>query len=224
MKTDLLSVLEAACVAGAISLVGCGSDMAKSPGEEAGCPGKGAGCPAVDAGCPGKGAGCPAVDAGCPGKDAGCPATAGTDADAQTPPTGDETAMSAWLAEGDYNAWACESAPHAARSPSPHGINRICSNDALSTHGKGEYPVGAAGVKELYDAAGKKIVGHAVYLKVTKGKGEAWYWFEKTDANGLIANGLGDSGTPKTVCVGCHAGTGSDADHAGHDFVYTQVK
>jgi hypothetical protein len=209
MKTDLLSVLEAACVVGAIALVGCSSDSASSPAGQAGCP-------AEDAGCPGK-------DAGCPGAEAGCPAAAATPGDAQTPPTGEEAAITAWLAKGDYKTWNCEAAPHDGRAPSPHGKNRICSNTVLSAHGSGEFPVGAAGVKELYDAAGTNIVGYATYRKMTAGGGDAWYWFE-TMGGSVVVNGLGTSGTAKTVCVGCHAGAGSDATHSGHDQVYTQVK
>lgn len=208
MKTDLLSVLEAACVAGVIALVGCGSDSSRSPdGQSLGAE---------------TGAGGPGVEAGCPGQEAGCPASA--PADAQTPPIGAESAISAWLAKGDYKAWKCEPAPHDARPPGAHGKNRICSNALLSAHGAGEYPVGAAGVKELYDAAGVNIVGYAMYRKVAMGGGEAWYWFEKIQSGSLVANGLGTSGTPKTVCAGCHEDAGSDPSLSGHDFVYTQVK
>jgi len=165
---------------------------------------------------------------GCSSSSDGTPASA-TDAvltpsDVQTPPTGSDADISAWLAKGDYKTWKCEPAPHDARRPSPHGKNRICSNDVLSAHGAGEFPVGAAGVKELYDSTGTKVVGHAMYRKLAVGGGEAWYWFEKTDADGVVANGAGTAGTPKTVCVGCHEGAGSDATHSGHDQVYTQVK
>lgn len=211
MKTNLLSVIEAACVAGAIALVGCSSSTAASPSPAAGCPATDAGCPASDAGCPGKEAGCPAAPASTPG-------------DATTPPTGTEAEVSAWLAKGEYKAWKCETAPHAARSPSPHGMNRICSNPTLSSHGTGEFPTGSAGVKEIYDQAGTKVVGYAMYRKLATGGGDAWYWFEMTEKDGLIANGPGTTGVPKTLCVGCHGGAGSDASHSGHDQVYTQVK
>jgi len=142
---------------------------------------------------------------------------------AQTPPIGTQAQVEAWLAEGSYKSWKCEPAPHAARSPSPHGINRICSNDTLSAHGSGEFPTGSAGVKELYDSAGTKIIGYATYLKTGPGGGESWHWYETINGS-LVANGPGTSGTPKDVCVACHAAAGSDADHSGHDFVYTQVK
>ena len=64
---------------------------------------------------------------------------------AQLPPLG-RVAVEAWIASGAYRAWHCETAPHPARMPSPHGVNRICSNDALSATASGEYPVGAAAV------------------------------------------------------------------------------
>lgn len=150
----------------------------------------------------------------------------------QIPPT-NGAEMRTWLAAGHYKDWACEAAPHEARSPSPHGWNRICSNDAVSSHGDGEYPVGAAGVKELYDDGGKNIVGYAVYRHIKAGTtGDTWYWYEQVpdssmaphDANGIVADGNGGSGPSKDICVSCHQATGVDAAHSGHDYVYTQVK
>src|SRR3569832_2247891 len=75
--------------------------------------------------------------------------------DAQTPPQG-AAAVQAWLAAGDYKSWSCETAVHAARSPSPHGFNRVCSNDVIAAHAResGAWPKGAAAVKELFAAAG----------------------------------------------------------------------
>lgn len=156
-----------------------------------------------------------------------------TDGADQTPPQGFE-AIEAWLAEGHYKSWNCEAAVHGPIPISPHGMNRICSNDLLSGHPPdgGEYPVGSAGVKELYDDAGTSIVGYAVYLHIESGTaGDAWYWYERVpldspaphDANGIVADGVGDSGPAMAICVGCHQAAGIDADHPGHDFVYTQV-
>ena len=83
--------------------------------------------------------------------------------DPQLPPTTGRTDVEAWLTAGFYKSWSCEPTSHAKRSPSPHDQNRICSNAALSGFaGTGEYPVGAAGVKELFDDTGKTIVGYAV--------------------------------------------------------------
>jgi hypothetical protein len=139
-------------------------------------------------------------------------------------------AVEAWIAKGDYKSWHCEAEKHAARSPSPHDYNRICSNDILSTNAAGAaYPKGAASVKELWGKDGKAIVGYAYYLKLQadSAAGKGWYYYEKNPEimmGGPVADGVGDSGTPNTVCVACHKAAGSDAMHSGHDFVYTQVK
>lgn len=52
-----------------------------------------------------------------------------------------------------------------------------------------------------------------------------WHWYERI-AESVAADGLGDAEPAKSVCVGCHAGAGSDAAHAvtgSSDFVYLQV-
>jgi hypothetical protein len=130
--------------------------------------------------------------------------------------------MQAWLAGGAYLEWHCEPAPHDARPPSPHGVDRVCSNDLLSAHTTGPYPVGAASVKELYKNGA--VAGYAVYRKAEPGGGGgAWYWYEQTTSGTVVADGFGDAGSARSSCVGCHEAAGSDADHPGHDFVYTQV-
>jgi hypothetical protein len=139
--------------------------------------------------------------------------------DPQTPPTG-KSALEAWIAQGSYVAWHCETAPHPARDPSPHGMDRICSNDLLSAHAEGPYPVGAANVKELFDDDGNRR-GHAVYRHILPGDDPgAWYWYEIVDGE-VLADGLGDSGKPQTSCVACHSSAGPDV--FGHDLVFTQV-
>ena len=131
-------------------------------------------------------------------KDLGTGAVAGTGpGDAQTPPTGRD-AIEDWLAKGLYKSWHCEPAPHPARPPGAHKDNRICSNDLLSKHGAGEYPVGAASVKELIE--GGQVSGFAVALKVKPGAEESWYWYERSSEE-IEADGLGNSGRPKDVCV-----------------------
>jgi hypothetical protein len=149
---------------------------------------------------------------------------------AQTPPATNGTDVEAWLTAGSYKTWHCEAAPHAARSPSPHGTNRICSNDLTSGFsGTGERPVGSASVKELYDGTGKTIVGYAVYLKTKAASdgGNTWYWYERVPQS-VLADGFGDTTAPKQVCVSCHGAAGSDAAHTpspgSGDQVYTQVK
>ena len=112
--------------------------------------------------------------------------------DAQTPPQG-TVAVEAWLAAGDYKMWACEGSAHPQRSPSPHGNNRICSNALTSAATAGEYPIGAASVKELTDATGK-VTGYAVSSHINKGTdGTNWYWYER-NADGVVADGYGDAG------------------------------
>lgn len=150
--------------------------------------------------------------------------------DAQTPPQG-ATAVEAWLAEGHYTKWKAQPGVVDPISISPHGKQRIFINDLLAGHGAGEYPVGTAAVKELYDEAGANIIGHAVYLHTKAGTtGDTWYWFEKVpldspvphDDNGIVADGDGSKGPAMTICVDCHSAAGIDAEHPGHDFVYSQ--
>jgi hypothetical protein len=149
-------------------------------------------------------------------------------------------AVEAWLKKGSYRSWHCEGEAHPFRPPSPHGFNRICSNDLLSAAAKedGDFAKGAAAVKELYAAADdEQPVGYAVYLKTgdDSAGGANWYWYERVpldhpaphDEFGVVADGMGDTGPAKTICVGCHAAAGSDAAHTpspgGRDQVYTPV-
>jgi hypothetical protein len=157
----------------------------------------------------------------------------------QTPPQ-NAREMQAWLQAGAYKGWQCEGAVHASRSPSPHGFNRICANDAISANASGtsSWPAGAAAVKELYASAESSTpIGYAVYLKTREDSagGANWYWYEAVpldsdvphDADGVVADGLGTTGAPKTICVGCHAAAGADAEHTpspgARDQVYTPV-
>lgn len=166
-------------------------------------------------------------------------ASCGSDDMDQTPPRG-AAAVERWLSDGMYKTWHAEAAVHAAREPSPHGFNRIYSNDAIADHVAGScaWPAGAAAVKELYaSATAASPVGVAVYLKLEADSagGANWYWYERVpldseaphDAAGVVADGTGGSGTAKEICVGCHAGAGMDAAHTpslgGRDLVYTPV-
>jgi hypothetical protein len=145
-------------------------------------------------------------------------ASAGT---AQVPPITSGADIESWLAMGFYKSWHCEAASSPGSGLSPHGAHRICSNDVLSSFsGSGEYPVGAANVKELFDAVGGHLVGHAIELHAAAGtNGNDWFWYEKLDGSAPVADATGVS-----LCVGCHAAAGSDAMHPGHDFVYSQVR
>ncbi len=154
-------------------------------------------CPRVMA------AGMGAEGEGSGGGDGGGGSGGGAVSDPQLPPTSSAADINAWLAEGHYKSWACESAEHEAVSPSPHGFNRICSNDVLSGHaGTGEYPVGSAAVKELWDAMGGEVIGYATYRHTKAGTtGDTWFWFEVVpldhpaphDEDGVVAFGPGDS-------------------------------
>jgi hypothetical protein len=154
----------------------------------------------------------------------------GLTVDAQTPPQGGMTEMKAWLAKGDYKKWKCEAAEHAQKVPSPHGFNRICSNGKLAGAGAtGNFPAGAAGVKELWDKAGGAVIGYAVYVKTQADSagGANWYWYEDAPSlnppGGVIADGFGTAGVPKDVCVSCHIKAGSSFAPTARDFVFTQI-
>jgi len=157
----------------------------------------------------------------------------------QGPPEG-ASSVEAWLKAGSYKSWHCEGAVHASRDPSPHGFNRICSNDLVAANAAGAqaWPQGAAAVKELYASATDTTpIGYAVYTKTAADSagGASWYWYERVpldsaaphDANGVVADGRGGDGTAKTICVACHAAAGTDAKHTpsqgGRDEVYTPV-
>ena len=161
--------------------------------------------------------------------------------DAQTPPTSGRVDIEKWLGDASYKTWTCEPAVHAARSPSPHGFNRICSNDLIAgaATGTGAWPKGAAAVKEIYTSLTDTTpAGYAVYLKTDAASagGANWYWYERVpasstaphDANGVVADGKGGGGPAMSICVGCHAAAGTDAPHTpspgGRDEVYTPVR
>jgi hypothetical protein len=171
--------------------------------------------------------------AACSSSSSGSPAAAGaTDAgDSQTPPMG-ASAITAWLASGVYKSWHCETAAHDARSPSPHNVDRICSNDAIATNatGSGDWPEGAAAVKELYTTTTDTMPGgYAVYLKTqaTSANGANWYYYGALTAGGTVVDGMGSDATVMSACTGCHLAAGSDAAHTpspgGRDEVYTPV-
>lgn len=149
------------------------------------------------------------------------------------PPQG-AAALKTWLADGSYKSWKCEPEKHAARMPSPHAYNRICSNSILSgTADKANFPKDSAAVKELWGMDGSKLIGYAVYIKLNDDSagGANWYYYEdnpELKMDGPVADGVGTSGPPKDVCVGCHSAAGKDDAHlaaqGARDFVYTQVK
>ena len=136
----------------------------------------------------------------------------------ESPPTTGAADLERWLATGAYQRWRCEAARHAARPGSAHSANRICSNARLSDSvGTGEHPVGAASVKELFNAAGA-LTGYAVAVRVRSGGGGAgWYWYERIAPGRIVADSTGDRGGARSICVTCH-------DGAPRDEVFTGVR
>jgi hypothetical protein len=114
-------------------------------------------------------------------------------ADPQLPPQG-QAALEAWLKTGLYKAWTCEVGIHDKRLNGAHGRHRICSNRLLMESLDGPYPVGAASVKEMYEADDRPN-GFAVGVKVTTGLAEtSWYWYERTGTSPTsrpVAEGVG---------------------------------
>ena len=151
-------------------------------------------------------------------------------AEVEMPPLGGEE-LQDWLESGVYLEWACEPESHAARPPSPHGWNRVCSNTAISADAEGSdaWPEGAASVKELFESEdASEPMGHAVSVKTAadSGDGANWYWYE-TIGGQVTVDGAGDQEGPMELCVSCHIAAGSDAEHTptlgGRDLVYTPV-
>jgi hypothetical protein len=158
--------------------------------------------------------------------------------DAQTPPTTNGTDVEAWLKAGSYKTWSCETVSHPQLKVSPHGQNRICSNDLITSFtSTGERPKGSAAVKELLDDS-NAVVGYAVSVKLaaTSDSGNNWYWYERIpvdsmaaphDNAGVVADGAGSVQTAGTkLCVGCHSAAGSDDAHSvtkSSDFVYDVI-
>lgn len=209
MTSRLVALASLVAVSAIVSLVsGCSSDAeSPAPGTSPTPSGTSSTSPTATA----TPTTSPAGDASAPP-----PATGG---DAETPATGDAATVKAWLESKAYTKWACEPAPHPGRAGTGHSANRICSNGLLSRHGAGEYPVGAASVKELYATPQSAApYGHAVMVHAQAGGCDTWFYFEQVNGN-VVADGVGVDG-----CAGCHEGAGTDATHTGHDCVYTQVK
>jgi hypothetical protein len=133
----------------------------------------------------------------------------------QRPPAGDQAALEAWLGEGHYLGWNCETMIFPPRPPTGgHGRQKICSNTGLLASTSGPYPVGAASVKLLYGPADEPN-GFAVALKVMEGEGAfTWYWYERRGTNPgarPLAQGLG---VPD--CAVCH-------QQAPRDYVFLRA-
>lgn len=126
-------------------------------------------------------------------------------------------AVDDWIRAEHYQAWACQEIREPA-GPSVHGRVRVCANALAATHGAGEFPVGAATVKELYDAT-DVLVGVTLAAHTRAGAtSDTWFWFERR-GDEITADGW--FGARVEACVMCHEAAGRDAAHPGHDFVYT---
>jgi hypothetical protein len=152
----------------------------------------------------------------------------------ETPPATNGADVEAWLKTGAYLKWACEPAVHASRGPSPHGFDRVCSNDVVSPVAAqgdaGAWPQGAAEVKELYTSLTATVPGgYAVSVKTQaeSAGGAGWYWYERLTEGSIEADGPGSSGPSQSICVACHTAAGSSAANTtspgSRDFIYTPV-
>jgi hypothetical protein len=126
----------------------------------------------------------------------------------QLPPMG-QAALEAWLAAGHYKTWRCEEGIFPRRLNGAHGRHRICSNDLVLQEANPAFPVGAASVKELFDATDRPN-GFAVGVKIAPGLGaDTWYWYERIGklANlSPVADGIG----VKACGPDCHAAAPRD--------------
>jgi hypothetical protein len=130
----------------------------------------------------------------------------------QRPPRG-QIALEPWLAAGHHRSWACEAMISPPRLSGNHGRQLVCSNDLLVASTAGEYPGGAASVKELFDDADQPN-GFAVGLKLDSGEGpQRWYWYERRGVDPTAPPKADGVGLPD--CAVCH-GT------APRDFVFVR--
>jgi hypothetical protein len=145
----------------------------------------------------------------------------------QQPPITSTADINDWLTVGYYRSWRCEPAIRPALGVSPHGMSRTCSNNLLSgLSDVGEYPVGAASVKELADTNGN-LRGYSISSHIRAGTQPAtWFWFERNVQGNVVAAGTGER-TPQNVCSDCHAKAGNSVStgvEGGHDYVFVQVR
>jgi hypothetical protein len=109
-------------------------------------------------------------------------------------------------------------------------MNRVCSNSLLSaTADDADYPVGSASVKEMFDPAGRELVGYAIYVRVhPEDAGDSWFWYEvgeegegEHEEGPGEHHGKGDEGAVAgfgiAECVACHGA-------AAKPYVWTQVR
>lgn len=179
----------------------------------------GCGSKTATVGPPGDGAA--GMDAGADAELADTATPDGVASSTQVPPA-TSGGLDAWMASSPWMGWTCEPAPREARPSSPHQTVRVCENDVLTTAravgGTGDFPVGAAAVKEMYYQGAIWAVAIAVRGKPGIG-GDSWFWWRKvldgTETPAITHADYGDA-----FCAGCHAGAASGG---GRDFIFTSV-
>ena len=138
----------------------------------------------------------------------------------------DPTQLRTFLADGSYETWPHQAAPHAAESP--HGDRaRVFLNPSLAGSVEARNPVhhqGAAAVLEMSDTSGLQW-GWAVAVKVqaSSNHGHGWYWYQVKSAPGSGKTAHGDYLIPEApdaaglgipTCLTCHV--------KGHDYIITR--
>lgn len=119
-----------------------------------------------------------------------------------------EAGITAFVREGRYKDWLAEPAVHETRAP--HGSKvRVFFNDTVVQSlraGNATHPVGSILVKEMYEADGKMLRGHALDVKISEGTGkDTWLFYE-----GFVPDYASNYyGRGHSTCHGCHA-SGSD--------------
>lgn len=121
-------------------------------------------------------------------------------------------AIRAWVQALAYRSWQAQSPVHATGE---HGGARVFFNKKLAASmaaGASEHPIGAAGVRELYESDLSTLRGFALMIKTGPSgqAGEGWYWFEMFGTTAETRPLVAEHGS--RGCVGCHA--------AGVDFVH----
>ncbi|MCA9678977.1 MAG: hypothetical protein H6709_07905 [Kofleriaceae bacterium] len=147
-----------------------------------------------------------------PGSEIDCTPAAAPDGVSTEVPPSTAAALQSWLANDGYAGFLGESADHG--STGPHGRVRTFVNAQLAgslADCAASHPVGAAAVKELYDAGA--VAGWAVMIKTRPDAGaDSWYWYEvfATEPDAAAAVSSQGSGS----CTGCHD-AGLDAVRSG---------